>query len=80
MYSNMMVIKLQSVVLVANLKQEVAKVNDTLNKQVKKMVRWKAMEVVEFKHLNDMIGTLKNQNDKVYCSQCPINTLYINSM
>ena len=74
--ANMMVIKLQSAALVANLRQEVAETKDTLNKQVEETAQRKA----EIMNLNEMIGTLKDQNDEVHRSHCLRETSYVDSM
>jgi hypothetical protein len=57
--------KLQSVALVVNLKQEVAELKDTLNKQAEDAAQLMAMAAAELHNLNEVIRVLKEQNAEV---------------
>ena len=84
LYSSMnpkrMMTNLQSAALVTNLRQEVAEAKDILNKQVEETAQQKAVEAAESKNLNEMIRTLKDQNDEVYRAQSPRSTSYVDSV
>lgn len=64
----------QSAELVVRLRREVDEVKDALNKQVEETVQQKAVEAAEIQDLNEVIRTLKEQNDKVHHAQCLRNT------
>lgn len=72
--SNRMVITLQSTAIVANLRQEVADATDTLNKQVEETTQRMTVEAAKVKNLNEMIRTLKDQNEEVHRAQCLRNS------
>ena len=57
--------KLQNTALIANLKQEVAELKDTLNKQVEETAQRMAVEAAEVHNLNEVIRILREQNAEV---------------
>lgn len=64
------VVMLQSAELAVSLRREVAEAKDALNKQVEETAQQKAGEAAEVHNLNEVIRTLKDQNDKVHLAQC----------
>lgn len=59
------VVNVQSAALVADLRQEVAEGKNALNKNIEEMVHHKAIEAIEVQKSNELIRTLRDQNDEV---------------